>query len=42
LIYPTSLTATFSAGVSHTSSTHSGNNVTQITAAGPSDTVTFG
>ena len=42
LIYPTSVTATFSAGVTSSSSTYSGNTVTQVTAAGPSDTVTFG
>ena len=42
LIYPTSVTATFSSGVTSSSATYSGNTVTQITAAGSSDTVTFG
>jgi hypothetical protein len=42
LSYPTSVTATFSAGVSWIPSTVSGNTVARILAAGPSDTVTFG
>jgi hypothetical protein len=42
LSYPTANTATFSAGVTFTTSTVSGNTVARIIAAGPSDTVTFG
>lgn len=40
--YPSDYTATFSAGVTSSTSTVGVNKVTTITAAGPSDTVTFG
>jgi hypothetical protein len=39
---PNTVTATFSAGVSHILTTPTGFNVYEITAAGASDTVTFG
>jgi hypothetical protein len=38
---PDTVTATFSAGVTHTLHTPTGYNVYEITAAGASDTVTF-
>lgn len=40
--YPSNVTASFSAGVASTTSVVGGYKITQITAAGPSDTVTFG
>ena len=40
--YPSSVTATFSAGVTSSTTTVGGYKITQVTAAGPSDTVTFG
>lgn len=42
LKYPSSNTATFSAGVSQTTTTSGGYKTSKITAAGSSDTVTFG
>jgi hypothetical protein len=41
LRYPSSLTATFSGGVTQSTSNVGGNKVSTITAAGVSDTVTF-
>jgi hypothetical protein len=41
LKYPTSITATFSGGVTQTTATVSGNKVSTVTAAGVSDTVSW-
>jgi hypothetical protein len=41
LKYPNIYTATFSAGVTQTTTTAGGYKISTVTAAGPSDTVTF-
>jgi len=42
LIYPDAFTPTFTAGVTSSTTSASGYKKTEVTAAGPSDTVTFG